>query len=516
GFTGSSDNLEFSQRSVTNFLLNGEHSNKNRSFVVDWKLSPTISKIVEPDVRKTAFTYTSSDTVFSPGAAGYPSRIWRNLDEVNLVGKVDFTKKHLLFGRESVLKFGGSQVYKDRDFEILTYNMQFFGTIPDFDGDPENVMKDEYLYPDGSVYYSSGNANPNPKSFNSTINNTAFYVSEQFQPLKNLKAVIGLRAENYVQRYTGTDAQGGNALDNASVLDALDFFPSANFIYALTETQNLRLSYAKTIARPSFKELSFAQILDPVSNRTFNGGLFKYADWDGNLRETDIHNIDLRWELFVPGGEIFSLSAFYKTFANPIELVRIPEAQTTNEFQPRNVGDGTVLGVEVEVRKSLDFVSPNLKQLFISGNVTLVKSSIQMTDTEYNSRKGYEKAGEEVDDKREMAGQSPYSINLGLSYENADIGLDGGFFYNVNGPTLTVVGGGLFPDVYSEPFHSLNFNVNKQLGKEERASINFSISNILNDVKENFYVGYNAKDQYYSRFNPGTSISIGLRYNLQK
>lgn len=215
-------------------------------------------------------------------------------------------------------------------------------------------------------------------------------------------------------------------------------------------------------------------------------------------------------------GELFSVSAFYKRFKNPIELVRIPEAQTTNEFQPRNVGDGSVLGVEIETRKSLGFLAPKLQDFFISGNVTIVESSIAMTDTEFNSRKGYEKTDEKIEDSRDMAGQAPYTINLGFSYENTDIGLDAGFFYNVNGSTLTVVGGGLFPDVYSEPFHSLNFNFNKNLGKDKRASITFNASNILHDVKENFYVGFRAESQYYTKFDPGTSFSVGLKYNLLK
>src|SRR5690606_22320818 len=105
--------------------------------------------------------------------------------------------------------------------------------------------------------------------------------------LPKLKTVLGLRAEKYVQRYTGADqayAQGntedGVYLDNDEVLNALDFFPSANIIYSLTDNQNLRFTYGRTIARPSFKELSFAQILDPITNRFFNGSLFKYPDWD--------------------------------------------------------------------------------------------------------------------------------------------------------------------------------------------------------------------------------------------
>jgi hypothetical protein len=219
--------------------------------------------------------------------------------------------------------------------------------------------------------------------------------------------------------------------------------------------------------------------------------------------------------MFMMKGQLFSISAFYKKFQDPIELVRIPEAQTTNEFQPRNVGNGAVLGTEIEFRKSLRFISPRIADFFFTGNVTLVHSTIDMTDLEFNARKEYQREGETIENTRAMAGQAPYLINLGLSYENPELGLDGGVFYNVNGPTLTVVGGGLFPDVYSEPFHSLNFNLNKEIGKEKRVSLTVSATNILNDLKENFYRGFNAQDQHYSRLNPGTSFSFGFRYKFQ-
>lgn len=521
GFTGSSDNLEYSQRSVTNVLLNGEHHNSKKTFSVDWRVSPTLSRITEPDIRKTAFTYTSSDTVFSPGAAGYPSRIWRYLDEFNIVAKVDFKKELLIGGKGTTLKFGASHVFKERDYEILTYNLQFNNGIqPEFNGDPNVVLNDEYLFPNDAVYFTSGNPTLNSNAYNSTSRNTAFYVSEEFQ-LSKLKAIIGVRAEKFVQYHTGRNAEYANgntedgiSLENAKLLDELDFFPSANLIYALTDDQNLRVSYSRTIARPSFKELSFAQILDPVSNRTFNGGLYKYADWDGNLVPTLIDNIDLRWEKFMTRGQILSASVFYKKFNDPIELIRIASAQTTNEFQPRNVGNGMVVGAEIEFRHSLGFISSRIDDFYFSGNVTLVKSSIDMTDNEFDARKLYEREGETVEDTREMAGQSPYLINLGLSYESSEMGIDGGLFYNVNGPTLTVVGGGLFPDVYSEPFHSLNFNLNKQIGKEKRTSFSVSATNILGDLKESFYQGFRAEDQYYSKFNPGTSFSVGFKYKL--
>jgi outer membrane receptor protein involved in Fe transport len=323
-----------------------------------------------------------------------------------------------------------------------------------------------------------------------------------------------------VQRHTGRDSEYansasgevGNNLNNEKVLDALDFFPSINFIYEIRENQNLRLAYSRTIARPSFKEMSFAQILDPVSNRIFNGGLFVYNDWDGKLTETRINNFDVRWELFMERAQLISISAFYKSFDKPIELVRIPAAQTTNEFQPRNVGRSAIIGAEFEFRKSLDFISENLRNLSLYGNFTYVYSSLKMNETEYRSRKGFEKVGEEIKETRDMQGQAPYIINAGLGYVNPDIGMDAGFFYNVKGRTLTVVGGGLFPDVYSEPFHSLNFNFTKAIGKSQRALINVSVENILNDKREEFFAAFGAADQIYYAYSPGIEFGLGFNY----
>lgn len=179
-----------------------------------------------------------------------------------------------------------------------------------------------------------------------------------------MKTIIGLRAENYVQRHTGRDVEyanfgTGNNLDNEKVLDAFDLFPSLNVIYSLTDQQNLRFSYSRAIARPSFKELSFAQIIDPVSDRIFNGGLYRYPDWDGKLSETRIDNLDIRWELFMPGNQLFSFGAFYKTFDKPIELVRIPTQPTSTEYQPRNVGTDNFMGLRSRSGKTLASFLPS-------------------------------------------------------------------------------------------------------------------------------------------------------------
>ncbi|WP_346236187.1 TonB-dependent receptor domain-containing protein [Niabella insulamsoli] len=523
GYVAKSDNLEYSQRSLSNVLLHGDHRFKNESWELDWRISPTYSISNDPDIRRTAFTYDPTRTWFSAGAGGNPSRIWRYLNEINLASKIDLTKKYQFNDLTAKLKFGLSHLYKNRDYKILSYNLQFFNP-QDWSGinyDPNQVMNPSNLYPNNpnGAYLISGNRMPNPNEYQSNAMNMAAYVSNEMSVTDKLKTVIGIRAEQYTQRHTGRNNQGTITLDNEKVLNTLNFFPTVNLIYAIKSNQNLRMSYARTIARPSFKEMSFAQILDPITNRFFNGSMLPYNDpttgevtWSGKLVETDINNFDLRWEKFMPSAQIFSVSAFAKTFANPIEMVRIYEQQTSAEYQARNVGDGLLVGGEVEFRKTLDFMAESLRNFSVNGNFTYVMSRIDMTDVEYEARERYKKDGEELKRYRPMAGQAPYVINAGIGYNNGDKGIDAGLFYNVKGPVLWIVGGSLFPDVYQKPFNSLNLTFAKTVG--EHFAVDFKASNILNAKMQKVFDSYEAAEQPFETYTPGTAFGLGVSYKF--
>ncbi len=553
-YTAFNDNLEYGQRRLTNILFNGTHYFGDTRWKLDWKLSPTFSNMTDPDIRRAAFSDDTGVNRINPGAAGSPSRRWRFLDERNVVGKVDLLNTGVLLGREAKYRVGTSYVLKTRNYAIQAFNITGIQASTRWEDNAsfDDIISEVNLYgssEDGlgnKIYYQrDGGINPNSNAYESSNTNFAAYASAEVSITEGLKTIIGVRMERFEQRHSGMNqtaaSQLGNAtdvaaiesltqqiksgevegaylLENDQVLNSTDFFPSLNAIYGLRDDQNIRFSFSKTIARPSFKELSYAQILDPVSNRIFNGSFFKYNDengnvvWDGKLKETHINNLDLRWEFFLNRGQLFSASVFYKTFDDPIELVRIANSQTGNEFQPRNVGQGQLLGAELEFRKALNFVAPSLSDFSVYGNLTLVDSRIEMTPMEFDSRRVYQKSGETIQDTRVMVGQAPFVINVGLQYNNVDRRLDAGLFYNVKGKTLTVVGEGFFPDIYSQPFHSLNFNLNKSLGKKEQITINFSVNNILNDQREDFFEAYQAQDQIFNQFSPGTEISLGVKY----
>lgn len=518
-FVALQHNLEYSQRAVTNILLKGTHTSEDTKWSTTWNLSPTFSSIIDPDIRYTRFRTDAGGYVIST-ESGIPERIWRYLRENNYAGNIGTTKNYRWNEADSKLKFGGSFVYKERSYEIQNFQIFTNGLV--LTGDPDQIFHPENLWsPENKngVTYDPQFLPYNPNKYNSNSTNGAMYVSNETTVFTRLKAIIGLRSEYYVQKYSGLN-QNRETFDNKKVIDDLDLFPTVSVIYAMGKKQNLRFSYAKTIARPSFKESSFATIVDPISGRTFIGGFFPDIDvstgavvWDGNLRTTDINNFDLRWELFQEAGQFFSVSGFYKGFKNPIEIVQY--VQAANNFQPRNVGDGMVLGAELEIVKNLEFITPVVKDFSVNFNLTYAKSSIQMSETEYTSRLNNARTGETVKDTRDMAGQAPFLINSGLSYKNPINKLEIGLFYNVQGRTLQYVGIADRPDVYSVPFHSLNFNANFPFAKDDKCSIGFKISNLLNDDREQVFQSFNTGDQYFTRLSPGTNMSVRFSYTFK-
>ena len=523
GYLSVSDVLSYNQSSLSNLHLTGSHVFPESTWNIDWQISPTYSYSADPDIRETPFSYNEEGHYyFSGGEGGMPSRTWRYLNEFNLSSKINIVKKYKLFSNTAKLMFGIAHTAKYRNYEILGYNIQFWGNTPTWKEPNANLLlTDNNLFPNGKIYYINAQGQINPNEYQSNNKVFAFYVSNEQTFFSKLNVILGLRAEKFVQNLTGRDAAFSNGdpnginMKNEKVIESINLFPSVNIIYKVFKNQNLRLSYSNTIGRPSFKEVSFAQIIDPVSDLIFNGSLYKYDDWDGNIKETHINNFDIRYEFFMEKGQLLSIGAFAKKFQNPIEIVRIASQQTSNEVQPRNVGNGQLLGLEVEFVKSLSFVSPLLTNFSLNGNFTYIVSSIDMTESEYNLRLAKARTGETIKNVRPMAGQAPWVINGGLVYTNLKKGINAGLFYNVMGPTLNIVGMGIYPDIYTSPFHSLNISLNKKFGAENRFTIGLKISNILNDKKEEIFQSYKAKSEYFNRLSEGQVFSLGFTCNLK-
>lgn len=500
------NNSIYTQRSISNMLFNGKNTNEDASWNLEYKFSPSYAHVEDKDFKVTPFriiqnpdggepTYT-----IEPSESGSPIRIYRNLEEINLPGRIDFTRQHVIFGNDAKLKFGGAYNYKKRDFNVVQYSFLLLNfPSASFGGDPNQLLAPENIYDPStrSGIYVQKNSGISD-SFNSNNLVAAGYISEEFRLASWFNMVFGVRYEKYDLIYTG-QRQDGTRFDNSKILDKSDFFPSANLIFDLDEDADnkIRASYARTTARPSFKEASLAEIFDPISNTFFIGNI--------NVQPTYVDNYDLRFEKYGKQGDFFALSGFYKSFKDPIEISFIRGA--SGQFTPLNLGDAKVFGGEIELRKNLGFIS-GLQDLNFNTNISIIKSQQQFSIDEKANRQDNLRVGETLDAKRQLQGQSPYLINLGFIYDNKEMGLQGGVFYNVQGKTLQIVGDQDIPDVYTLPFHNVKLNISKTFGEYKNSTLSLKFENILNKYIESVYQSYGSEDQTYSKWNQGHKISL--------
>ena len=507
-----SNNIEYTERSITNLLFTGEHALSN-TFDINWKFSPTVSRIEDKDIRITPFKVNDDQSLsFEPSEGAQPRRLWRNLNEINYSGKVDFNKSLSILNKEMDLKFGVSNIYKQRDYEILSYLVNIKGqNALNLTGDPNELFLAENLWtPEKTVgTYIAGNFEP-ANTYDATQNTLGAYVITDMEVNSNLKANFGVRVEKFTHNYTGQNNTGSVVYNNEKIIDQMNLLPSVNLVYSLTHMMNLRTSFSKTVARPSFKEASIAQIYDAISDQTFIGNI--------GLQQTNVDNYDVRWEAFYSGGQMFSVSGFYKDFTNPIELVAF-SSSAPNDLQPRNIGNAKVAGVELEFRKNLAFISEDLTSLYAGANLTFVKSQVELDQSEngeFESRFTNVRVGETVSMTRQMQGQSPYIINAFMNYVNKEKALEVNLSYNVQGPSLAIVGIGLNPDVYTSSFHDMGFKVSKGFGGNDQFRLSASASNLLNSTRAKVYKSYGSQDEIFEQFRPFRTFSMSLNWNLTK
>jgi TonB-dependent receptor len=505
------NSITYTERSITNLLISGQHrlSDDENAFNFEWKLSPTFSKVMDKDHRITPLQQSDNgDSFLSPSASTFPIQLWRNLLEESWAGKTDFDKTIDLFGRPAKIKFGGAYTYKFRDFSIDDYTFNIQGDQSFIaNGDVDNLLDSDNIWnptsDTGTYLISIDTFNP-IDAYEGEQHIGATYFSTEFNVNENLKTVLGIRTEFFNSFYTGTRDNNTIFFERDLILDEFDFFPSANLIYALNDNSNLRTSYSRTTARPSFKEASVSQIFDPITNRLFIGNI--------DVVSTYVNNFDLRYEHFGDSGQMFAISGFYKDFTDPIEQVFFLNAPT--QLTVGNLGDAIVYGAEFEIRQRLGFISEDLDNLKFNANVSVIKSELTMSQAEFDGRQAGARDGETIDRKRDLQGQAPYLINVGLNYNDSEKGFRTGLFYNVQGETLEVVGIREVPDVYTKPFNSLNFTLNKSFGEQKRSSIDLKVNNILNSTRLSEYVSYRAQDQVFTLREPGTEISLGYTFKF--
>lgn len=446
--------------------------------------------------------YLQDVDVFIFNSTFTPERRFRYMDENLLDARVSaelpvFRKRE----EKSLIKFGGAYRDNRRTNQQVSYTLiglneediQTFG----FD---EVFSQDRFMIQDSTRFdLSYNNSSTVDDSDLGFISVTAGYGMIDYAYNNRLRFVGGVRAEysdifvdiqEFYDQQLPIDSDerfnGNGQLLNPGEIRQLDVLPSANLIYKVknddTGVLNLRLNYSRSLARPSFREMSAVSLYDYE--------LLARVQGNTGLEMTRINNYDIRAEAFMRSGTNLSISGFYKTFENHIELIQ----RQGNEFTWQNADNSFVYGVEIEGKANLN------RHLDVRGNVTLIRSQTTITIPEPATRS--------------MFGQAPYIINGILSYSADSSGFSASVSYNVQGPKLAVVAssGVEIPDVFEMPRHLVDLTLNQRLGNHW--GLSFRVRDLLNSPilrQYRFDAGYLLD---FDRYTFGTTYNLTIRYRL--
>ncbi|MGH7492734.1 MAG: TonB-dependent receptor domain-containing protein [bacterium] len=481
--------LRFISRATYSGQLAGEHAFPTlRGLKWDWRASYSTSHRDEPDYRRVIYSremdssapfFANISFVPTPASGG---RFYSNMNDNIGSFASDIT---MLLGK---VKFKTGGLYNQNDREFSARNFAFRTTSQtDF-----NI-----LYSDLSTLFAAEHINERGLVIDEITNRSDAYTADEKlyagylmfdAPVqvwsKSLRLIAGARLEDNTQKLDSFDAQDRRV--NVD-LQNTDILPSVNLTYNLNSATNVRAAFSRTVSRPEFRELAPFAFYDFTSVSVVYG--------NPGLRRALISNYDLRFEMFQRAGEILTASVFYKDFTDAIEEVIVPTTELTRSFG--NADKAKNYGFELEVRKSLDFVSRALTNFSATANYTWIKSSVDIAgSTTAIGRSG-----------RRLQGQSPYAINLGLLYTDLKFGTSISMLYNRFGERIAQVGSLYDEDIVELPRDLIDITVSQNLAR--RYEIKISAKDILG--QEQVFKEGDLKVRGNKR---GSTYTVGLSIKL--
>lgn len=538
-----SQTLEYTERSAGSLQLHGSHTvdlgrqGGGESFrflnpEIDWTLASSFSNTDQPDKRQFAVQWTPRS--FSPGVPPFipPSindpfysplnpaantnlgnfqRIWKEIEEDSEQYLVDFEFPFEQWeGIEGYFKVGVFEDQVDRKF-----NQDTFSNFGDSGSSVSLEFNESWsdIFPDENHPIFEANTDVD---YRGTQDIQAYYGMFDLPVDERTHLIAGVRFEEtslttlnapeadavWFPPGTSSPVVLGPGQGNADFSQD-DALPAVSVIHDLTEAVTLRFSYAETIARQTFKELT------PIVQQEFLGGPIFIGRPD--LRMSSLENLDFRVDFQPEEGSLLSVSYFDKQIEDPIEYVQT--ASTFSYTTPVNYPDGELSGFELEVRQDLGTFSDAFEGFSIGANATWIESEVRLTQGEIN---GFAALGTPLT-TREMVEAPENLYNLFLTYDSDDGATQFGLFYTLQGDTL-VAGAGIndgnfVPSVYAAEYDTLNLTISQKISGPWK--LKFQAKNLTNPLIEEVYRSpYSGPDTTHTSYSKGIDYSLTLSASI--
>lgn len=491
--TGSS----YLERSFYSGQIGAEHlfpSLNNLRF--QWKGSASLGVRDEPDYRRV--TYVRQDTSEPYFLSLFNAATWKNLgrtfnhlDEEIFGFNGDVT---LPVGRTK-FKIGALVENKTRTFAqrafaygAKTSQWRFTTAAIDTVFLPEHIAEDQIFFVEQTVPSMKYDAHSNL--------NAAYLMADVPFTVAgaNFRAILGGRFEE--MRLTLNSASNAdNSPVNADDIQP-DLLPAVNLIYEVSPLINVRAAFSKTVTRPEFREYA------PFSFYDFATGQDIYGN--PNLKRALSTNYDFRIEYFPGVGEVAAVSVFHKNIENAIEQVAISGVAFTNpQLTWNNADEALNTGIELELRKSLNFISEALSPFAFSMNYTWLESESTVKGDSLRAPK-----------TGRLQGQSPYVINAGFYYDNVKLGTSVTLLFNRFGSRILEVTNhdpnstepNPRPDFVEQPRTQLDFSISQTFLKRFEAKL--SLKNLLG---EDVVFTQAGEPSRVNRRSAGASLSLSWK-----
>ncbi|MEJ2219120.1 MAG: TonB-dependent receptor, partial [Gemmatimonadota bacterium] len=249
--------LQYVERTVRSDQLRGEHQ-INDANTLTWSVTSSGVTRVEPDRSDLAYGYEWAPTGerlplawlgFIPEAA---KRMSSHLSEDALSGDVGWALSFGPADAASTLKVGGSYRRTTRDSRTVSYNLRALGmTQAERAASPQELF--DGVYTQGDTAKITLEPNTAGGTYNADDRVSAGYAMLEVPLGRWLRVVGGARLERWNLGMNALPTSGQTVRIERTNTDVL---PSLALNVRLGESQTLRLSATRTLARPEYRELA--------------------------------------------------------------------------------------------------------------------------------------------------------------------------------------------------------------------------------------------------------------------
>jgi len=506
-----STRFRYTHQNIYNSTVIGDHLLMNSKLKFDWTLaySKAFNEIPENTTVNTVSTVRNNiENQISVVTLGGQSVRWEHNTDEDVSGKFNFISTVNLNKGALEIATGGLYRDKQRANFFNEYDLRPFDDSKPL-GQKNNLIKgvdwkdySEIKYTVYNPYGSTGD----PLNYNASEVITAGYVQTKLLK-ENYQLNTGVRVENTNQGYNLLNPVAG--VKNIGEQVYTDVLPSIHLKYLLNENKNLRVSYSRSINRPSFFEIVPYKIINEEFTEMGNP----------DLKHTVADNFDIRYEIFPKPAEQFLIGIFYKNINNPIETGIVDQGQGSF-FTPTNFGVAKNYGLEIDLTKYFFNFGVKFNYTYTNSSITTTKVYYELNTDPNSSVKNVLKTGTQT---RQLNGQAANLANLTLIYKSIKNSIDFQLSAVYTGDKLFAVSRFLNNDTWQSSFVQLDASLEK---KVKKSTLFIKANNILNTPISLYLKKYNKVNETisgYENFNNGTllrkdlngiNIQVGFKFKI--